>query len=58
MDGAPAHKDKGVSEFLQQQGVQTVVLAPYGYNIAPIELFFAHFKQGNLNQARQAVGKR
>lgn len=58
MDGAAYHRSEAVADFIRQQGVPTIVLAPYGYRIAPVELYFAHLKEGNLNSARQKVGKK
>ncbi len=45
-------------EFIKLQGISTIILAPYSYNVAPAELYFAHFKQANINKSREAVGKR
>lgn len=57
MDGCSSHKDQSVAEFLRKQGVRTIILAPYGYNISTVEGYFAHLKAANINQARLAVGK-
>jgi transposase len=58
MDGASYNKEEKVTDFLKRHGVNTCILSPYGYNLAPIEAFFAHFKQANLNNTFQKVGKK
>lgn len=49
MDGASYHKEATTAEILRKLGAKTVILAPYAYPIAPVELYFAHFKRTNLN---------
>ena len=57
-DGATYFRSETVEKFIQQQGIPTITLAPYGYNISPAELYFAQLKSGNINPARQKLGKK
>jgi hypothetical protein len=58
MDGASYHKAESTCEYLKKQGVQTIVLSPYSYPMAPAELYFSHFKRTNLNMDQSKVGKK
>ena len=37
--------------------IDVVISAPYSFEAAPIELFFAYFKQNEINLERLPVGK-
>ena len=58
LDGAAYHKQSETLEFLKQQNVQTLISAPYSYDTAPCELFFAYLKNQNLNPDYNTTKKR
>ena len=39
-------------------GLNVVLSAPYSYAAAPVELWFARLKQGDLNPSNNPSGKR
>ena len=39
-------------------GIEMIISAPYSFEAAPIELFFAYFKQGEFNKENIKVGKK
>ena len=39
-------------------GIKTIISGPYGYEIAPIEMFFAALKSTNLNSGMIQTGKK
>ena len=57
LDGAPYHKSEEVRSHLIKLGVKVVFSSPYSYSAAPCELFFAYFKQTNLNPKNAKTGK-
>ena len=58
MDGASYHRSADTRSSLQHFGMKVVLSAPYSYQTAACELFFAHFKRGNWNPGAVATGKR
>jgi len=58
LDGASYHKSDETRTFFGNLGVKVILSAPYSYASAPIELFFAYFKQTNFNTAYLPVGKK
>ena len=40
-DGASYHRSAETRNYLSNIGVKTMISGPYGYEIAPIELFFS-----------------
>ena len=58
LDGATYHTSYETRNFLTNSGVQTIISGPYGYNIAPIEMFFAALKATDMNPARIKTGKK
>ena len=58
MDGAKYHTSYETKNFLTNLGVKTIISGPYGYNIAPIEMFFAALKATDMNHARVKTGKK
>jgi hypothetical protein len=39
-------------------GLTVILTAPYSYDASPIELFFAYFKQEEINPTGLSTGKR
>jgi transposase len=44
IDNAPYHNSQKTLEYLEELRVPMMFLAPYSYDTAPCELFFAYFK--------------
>ena len=57
LDGAKYHLTGQVMEVLKKHKVPALVSAPYSFDVAPCELFFAAFKSGEINLQQLAVGK-
>ena len=57
-DGATYHRSAETRNFLANMGVKAMVSGPYGYEIAPIETFFAGIKATNLNPDLIKTGKK
>ena len=45
-------------ECYKYLGLKVVLSAPYSYATAPVELWFARLKQGDINPDNQPTGKR
>ena len=58
LDGAKYHGSYETRNFLTNLGVKTIISGPYGYDIAPIEMFFAALKTTDMNPARIKTGKK
>ena len=58
LDGAAYHKSEETRKSLQHLGMQVVLSAPYSYQAAPAELWFAHLKQADWNPEEIRTGKR
>ena len=57
-DGASYHRSGETRNFLSNIGVKTMISGPYGYNIAPVEMFFSGIKSNNLNPELIRTGKK
>ena len=57
-DGATYHRSAETRNYLANVGVKTIISGPYGYEIAPIEMFFARMKSTNLNPEGRRTGKK
>ena len=44
--------------MLHWLGVNFIFSAPYSYDTAPVELFFAYFKQKHINPENEKHGKK
>ena len=44
-------------ETLERLNIPTIISGPYSYDGAPIELFFATLKKGNLNPNDEQLSK-
>ena len=58
LDGASYHKSKETRAAYRKLGMQVILLGPYSFTGATIELWFAALKTGDLNPTREALGKR
>ena len=58
LDGASYHRSTETRRCIQYLGMKVVLSAPYSYQTAPAELWFAHFKQGDFNEDDIKTGKR
>ena len=57
LDCAKWHLTEEVKQLFGKHQVPVVVSAPYSYDWAVVELFFAMWKRGELNMQRLAVTK-
>ena len=57
-DGATYHRSAETRNYLANMGIKTIISGPYGYEIAPIEMFFAALKSTNLNSGMIQTGKK
>ena len=58
LDGASYHRSNEIRKFMREYCIDTVISAPYSYQAAPAELFFAHLKTNNFNEANVDTKKR
>ncbi len=58
LDNASYHCSKETIAMLKTQRIPTMFLGPYSYDVAPCELFFASFKQVELNPNNLPLGKK
>ena len=58
LDGARYHTSEDMRNYVANQGLYVVIGGPYGYNIAPVEMFFAALKATDINPDRAKTGKR
>ena len=49
MDGAPYHLSNDMMEFYRHHRIPIIFTGPHGYQASPIETFFAHLKNSNIN---------
>ena len=63
MDNAPYHRSKDTLRFLEENNVPCIFTGPHSYDagkylrsdfhllftLAPVELFYAHFKRADIN---------
>ena len=57
MDGAPYHTSATMLAFLRKNFVPVMFTGPHSYDASPIELFFAAFKNKDINPDRVKTGK-
>ena len=58
MDNASYHKTSNSLQLYESLRMPTMFTAPHSYDVAPAELFFAHFKSVDLNPDRLPMGKK
>ena len=49
LDGASWHTSRETIEVIERLKIPIIISAPYSYDAAPVERFFAYLKRGNLN---------
>ena len=52
MDGAPYHTSQETVSLLEELDIPVMFLGPHSYDAAPCELFFAWFKNADINPRR------
>ena len=57
LDNAPYHASKETLAVLKNLKVPTMFLAPYSFDVAPCELYFARFKSKDINPEGLSTGK-
>ena len=58
LDNAPYHTSKETMAVLQRLRVPTMFFAPYSFDVAPCELYFALFKSKDINPEGVPTGKK
>ena len=58
MDNASYHRSENTRAYFDRLQIQVMLSAPYSYAGSPVELFFAYFKQGYLNDRFESTGKK
>ena len=56
LDGASYHKSAATIKIMKELRIPVMFLAPYSYNTAPCELYFAWFKSQDINPRRVPTG--
>ena len=57
IDGAKYHKTPQVKDLVRQLRIPIVISAPYSWDGAPAELFFAMWKRDQINIQKLATSK-
>ena len=57
LDGASYHRSQETRLMLKKLNVKYIISAPYSYDAAPVELFFAYLKREMLNPENEKTGK-
>ena len=52
-DGATWHTAPKIISVYERLNIPVLILSPYSYDGAPIELFFSLLKRGNLNPGNE-----
>ena len=58
MDGASYHRSAETRKCISHLNMKVILSAPYSYESAPAELWFAHFKRGSFNPNAIKTGKK
>ena len=56
-DGAKYHQSPATFDALRKMRIPLMLIAPHGYNVAPIELLFSAIKRTNLNPQQLPTGR-
>ena len=56
-NGVKYHQSGATFEVLKKMRVPLMLIAPHGYNVAPIEMLFSAIKRSNLNPEGLATGR-
>ena len=57
LDGASYHTSKEVRSLIAKLKLSVIFTGPRSYDACPVELFFAYFKNEDLNPTNQKTGK-
>ena len=57
LDNAPYHRSKVTLKMLRDNGVPVIFTGPHSYDASPVELYFAAFKQSDINPRHLPAGK-
>ena len=57
LDGARYHTSQMTRVVLKRIGADFIISAPYSYDAAPVELFFAYMKQVQINATNERTGR-
>ena len=57
-DGAKYHTSNEMRSYFRKMELNVIFTGPYSFTSAPIELFFAALKRGDLNPERLPTGKK
>jgi hypothetical protein len=58
LDNASYHCSEEFRQHLAFLKVPIIYGGPYGYLTAPCEMYFAHFKRGQINMDKLPTGKK
>ena len=58
IDNAPYHTSKETLNMFEKLKVPLMFTAPYSFDVAPCELFFALFKSADINPENLSWGKK
>ena len=56
-DGASYHTSEYMLQFYKNQRLPILITGPHSYSASPVELFFAAFKQNDVNPRGLPTGK-
>jgi len=57
IDGAKYHQSRSLFNLFEEMNVPLMILAPYSFEMAPCEKFFAIFKSIDINPRKLPLGK-
>jgi hypothetical protein len=57
LDNAPYHTSSEMMAFYERNQLPIIFTGPHSYSACPIETWFAHFKNTNLNPEQLPLGK-
>ena len=57
LDGALWHTSEETINTLERLNIPSIIMGPYSYDGAPVELFFSALKRGNLNPEEVYLSK-
>jgi len=58
LDGATYHRNQRALAKFKALGIKVIVSAPYSFDGAPVEKFFAHLKRGRLDTGSMKTGRK
>ena len=58
LDGAKYHISDSTQQLMRHLEIPVLFTGPYSYDGSPVELFFAYFKNQNINPYGNPTGKK